>query len=99
LFNATNAKPTFPLARPLEEQSERESQRLWHNTVLAINARDHEKATDEKSKIEDRQREEAAKRADEGVEWRAKLFRHVNGGPGGSDEGEDDLDWILNANM
>ncbi|KAL2013147.1 hypothetical protein VTN00DRAFT_672 [Thermoascus crustaceus] len=99
LFNATNAKHTPPLARPLEEQSERESQRLWHSTVKALLARNHELATDEKTKIEDRQREEAAKRADEGVEWRPRLFRPVKGGPGGPDEGEEDLDWIINAQV
>lgn len=97
LFDATHAKHAPPQTRPLEEQTERESQRLWHETVLAVNARDHEKATDEKSKIEERQREEAAKRAEEGLDWRPKLFRRVKAGPGESEEGEGDLDWILNA--
>lgn len=99
LFKATNAKQTPPKARPIEEQSERESQRLWQSTVRAIIARNHEVATEEKSKIEDRQREEAAKRADEGVEWHPRLFRRVQGGPKGPDEGEEDLDWIINAQM
>lgn len=99
LFKATNAKQTPPKARPIEEQSERESQRLWQSTVRAIIARNHEVATEEKSKIEDRQREEAAKRADEGVEWHPRLFRRVRGGPSGPDEGEEDLDWIINAQM
>lgn len=61
--------------------------------------RNHEVATDEKTKIEDMQRDEAAKRVEEGVDWRPRLFRPVVGGPGGPDEGEEDLDWILNANM
>ncbi|KAL1848599.1 Oxysterol-binding protein OBPa [Paecilomyces lecythidis] len=99
LFNATGAKYSAPKSRPLEEQTERESQKLWHNTVQALNARNHELATTEKSKVEDRQREEAAKRADEGVEWRPRLFRPVKGGPGGPDEGEEDLDWIINAQV
>ena len=99
LFNAANAKHAPPQTRPLEEQSERESQKLWRSTVLAVNARDHEKATDEKLKIEERQREEAAKRAEEGLEWRPKLFRRVRAGPGESEEGEADLDYILNATM
>ncbi|KAL9115965.1 MAG: hypothetical protein Q9227_000333 [Pyrenula ochraceoflavens] len=97
LFNATSARHTAPLSRPMDEQGERESQRLWHPTVLALNARDHDKATEEKSKIEDRQRAEAAKRADDGLEWRPRLFRRVRGGSGGSEEGEEDLDWILNT--
>jgi len=45
------------------------------------------------------QRDEAAKRAEDGVEWHPRLFRPVRGGPGGSEEGEEDLDFILNANM
>ncbi|KAJ9211757.1 hypothetical protein DTO166G4_6645 [Paecilomyces variotii] len=99
LFNATNAKYTPPKTRPLEEQTERESQKLWYNTVKALIARNHDLATTEKSKVEDRQREEAAKRVDEGVEWKPRLFRPVKGGPGGPDEGEEDLDWIINAQV
>ena len=99
LFDAHKSKPTPPMCRPLEEQDERESQRLWHATAEAVKARNHELATDEKTKIEDMQRDEAARRAEDGVEWRPRLFRAVKGGPGGSEEGEEDLDWILNANM
>jgi hypothetical protein len=99
LFDATHAKHSKPSARPINEQAERESQRLWEPTVKAILAQNHAAATDEKTKIEDRQREEAAKRADEGVEWRPRLFRAIHGGPGGPDEGEEDLDWILNAEV
>lgn len=99
LFNATRARHTPPLARPLEEQEERESQKLWYKTAEAVKARNHELATDEKTKIEDQQRDEAAKRAEDGVEWHPRLFRAVRGGPGGSEEGEEDLDWILNADI
>ncbi|KAL8719138.1 MAG: hypothetical protein Q9225_003827 [Loekoesia sp. 1 TL-2023] len=99
LFNATNARHTPPLVRPLEEQDERESQKLWHKTVLAIKEQNHEAATDEKTKIEDRQREEAAKRQRDGTEWQPRLFRRVRGGPGGPEEGEEDLDWILAAKI
>ena len=67
--------------------------------MLAIKDRNHELATDEKTKIEDMQRDEAAKRQEEGVEWHPRLFRRVRGGPGGPEEGEEDLDWILNAEM
>jgi len=99
LFNATKAKHTAPIARTLDEQDERESQRLWYKTAQAVKERNHEVATDEKTKIEDMQRDEAARRAEDGVEWRPRLFRQVRGGPGGPDEGEEDLDWILNANI
>ncbi|TVY94415.1 Oxysterol-binding protein-like protein [Lachnellula willkommii] len=99
LFDATRARHTPPTSRPIEEQDERESQKLWLNTAQAVKERNHVVATDEKTKIEDMQRDEAAKRAEEGVEWVPRLFRPVQGGPGGVDEGEEDLDWILNANI
>jgi hypothetical protein len=99
LFDASHAKHAKPIARPVEEQEERESQRLWENTVKAIITSNHAAATDEKTKIEDRQREEAAKRAEEGADWKPRLFRAVQGGPGGPEEGEEDLDWIINAHV
>ncbi|CAF9931524.1 hypothetical protein IMSHALPRED_008651 [Imshaugia aleurites] len=99
LFNAAHARHTPPIVRPIEEQDERESQRLWLKTVKAIKESNHIAATEEKSKIEDRQRDETAKRAEQGIEWQPKLFRPVRGGPGGPEEGEEDLDWILNANI
>jgi hypothetical protein len=98
-FNAQEAKPSPPIVRPLEEQDERESQRLWARTARAVKKRNHELATEEKTKIEDRQREEAAKRAADGVEWHPRLFRPVRGGPGRPEEGVEDLEWIINAQM
>ncbi|KAH6853413.1 hypothetical protein B0I37DRAFT_420257 [Chaetomium sp. MPI-CAGE-AT-0009] len=98
-FNALKSKPSAPICRPLDEQAERESQRLWAKTAQAVKERNHELATDEKTKIEEVQREEAAKRANEGVEWHPKLFRPVKGGPGGPEEGEEDLEWIINASI
>jgi hypothetical protein len=65
----------------------------------AVKQRDQNTATDEKAKIEDMQRAEAATRNNEGLDWHPKLFRRVNGGQGGSEEGEEDLDWIINARV
>jgi oxysterol-binding protein-related protein 8 len=98
-FDALKSKPTLPSVRPIEDQEDRESQRLWAATAQAVRDRNHELATDEKTKIEDRQREEAAARAAEGVEWHPRLFRRVKGGPGATEEGEEDLEWIINATM
>ncbi|KPM44690.1 Oxysterol-binding protein-like protein OBPalpha [Neonectria ditissima] len=98
-FDARGSKPTSPVVRPIEEQEERESQRLWENTAKAVKERNHELATDEKTKIEDRQREEAAMRAQDNVEWHPRLFRLVKGGPGGMEEGEEDLEWVINATI
>ncbi|KAF2124350.1 hypothetical protein P153DRAFT_370803 [Dothidotthia symphoricarpi CBS 119687] len=94
LFDASHTRETPPTARPLEEQDERESQRLWHDVTEAVKRRDQNTATDAKALIEDRQRDEAAKRNNEGVEWQPRLFRRV-----GSENGEEDLDWIISAKI
>jgi hypothetical protein len=65
----------------------------------AVKRRDQNIATDEKAKIEDMQRGEAASRNNEGLDWHPQLFRRVNGGQGGSEQGEEDLDWIINARV
>ncbi|EFX03307.1 oxysterol-binding protein [Grosmannia clavigera kw1407] len=65
-FNAQKAKPTSPSVRPITEQGDRESQRLWQQTAQAVMNRNHELATVEKTKVEDMQREEAATRSQEG---------------------------------
>ncbi|KAH7406455.1 hypothetical protein DE146DRAFT_675862 [Phaeosphaeria sp. MPI-PUGE-AT-0046c] len=99
LFDASHAKHSPPLARPLEEQEDRESQKLWHDVTEAVKRRDQDVATDAKAKIEDMQREEAAKRNSEGVEWHPRLFRRVQAGPGGSEQGEEDLEWIISTKV
>ncbi|OAA32668.1 Oxysterol-binding protein [Moelleriella libera RCEF 2490] len=94
-FNATTSKPSPPKVRPIAEQEERESQRLWLSTAKAVKERNHELATDEKTKIEDRQREEAAARASDGTEWQPRLFRRVK-----SDDGVgEDLEWIIHSSV
>ncbi|RKU40648.1 hypothetical protein DL546_000537 [Coniochaeta pulveracea] len=98
-FNALRSKPSQPKVRPIEEQEDRESRKLWAKTAQAVKDVDHSLATDEKTKIEDMQRDEAARRANEGVEWHPRLFRRVKGGPGGPDEGVEELEWIINAQI
>ncbi|KAG9519512.1 Oxysterol-binding protein, partial [Aureobasidium melanogenum] len=100
IFDATHAKPSYPKARPLEEQGDRESQRLWNKVTKAIKVADQRTATDEKSAIEDRQRAEAAERGES--EWQPKLFRRTRAGasqsPGDLD-GEENLDWVIDATI
>lgn len=98
-FDASKSRHTPPKARPLEEQDERESQKLWHDVTEAVKRRDQETATAAKAKIEDRQREETAARNNDNIDWHPQLFRAVKGGPGGPEEGEEDLDWIINARV
>jgi oxysterol-binding protein-related protein 8 len=98
-FNALQAKPTTPRYRPIEEQDERESVKLWQKTAQAVKDKNHELATEEKSKIEDRQREEAARRNAEGIDWKPRLFRPVKANSGEAEEGLEDLEWIIKQDM
>jgi hypothetical protein len=98
-FNAIKSKPSPPQVRPISEQADRESQKLWEKTANAVRERNHEVATVEKTKIEDRQREEAAKRSHEGIQWHPRLFRAVKGGLGQPEQGMEDLEWIIDATM
>ncbi|KAK3653288.1 Oxysterol-binding protein OBPa [Elasticomyces elasticus] len=92
LFDATHAKPSMVKARPLNEQSQRESQRLWDTTTRAIKKADHRSATDEKSRIEDEQRKLASDRGGE-ENWTPVLFKAAPPGD------EEQLDWIINAQV
>ena len=95
MFDATNAQNTPPSVKPIEEQEERESQRLWQHVVKALHDRDQERATEEKFKIENRQREEARMRETDDVEWHPRYFRRVDPSKGE----EEGLDYILAAHM
>jgi hypothetical protein len=64
-----------------------------------VKRRDQDVATDAKAKVEERQREETAKRNSEGIDWTPQLFRRVQSGHGGPDDGEEDLEWIINAKV
>lgn len=94
LFDATHARATPPSVRPIEEQEERESQRLWKPVVSALLRRDQQVATDEKFKIETRQREEARARELDGVEWKPRFFREMAVG-----EEDSELDFIIHATV
>lgn len=91
LYDATHAKPSYPKSRPLNEQAERESQKLWASTTQAIKKADQKVATDEKSKIEDEQRKEASERGENA--WKPKLFRPAPAGD------EESLDWVIDAEV
>jgi len=92
LFDASKAQPSLVQTRPINEQTPRESQRLWDPTTRAIKKADQKVATDEKSKVEDEQRRDAAERG-EGHVWQPFLFKAAPPGD------EEKLDWIINATV
>ncbi|KAK6522893.1 Oxysterol-binding protein- protein 8 [Arthrobotrys megalospora] len=90
LFDATNAKPSLPLVRPISEQTEKESQNLWAPTIRALLKKDQDTATDEKIKVEEKQRSDTRKREADGIEWVPQLFKPTD---------EYGLDYIIHANV
>ncbi|CAL9729315.1 oxysterol-binding protein homolog 7 [Monosporozyma unispora] len=91
LFDTHNDHPIKPKVRPLSEQGQYESRRLWKKVTDALAKRDHKVATEEKFQIEDEQRKLAKKRVEDGVEWYPKLFRKVKPGS--------DLDYYIYKNI
>ncbi|XP_065183237.1 oxysterol-binding protein-related protein 9-like [Sycon ciliatum] len=68
------------LVRPLEDQDEFESRRLWDNVTQNLLTDNIEAATEFKAKLEERQRREAKERKEQGVEWVHKLFHSIGNG-------------------
>lgn len=81
LFDTFTATPHPPQVRPISEQSDLESRKLWYKVCDALGKRDHTVATDEKYAIENSQREATRKRNEDGVEFHPKLFKYVPDSP------------------
>uniref|UniRef100_A0A1D1XEG0 Oxysterol-binding C23B6.01c n=1 Tax=Anthurium amnicola TaxID=1678845 RepID=A0A1D1XEG0_9ARAE len=74
LFNVHESKIYPKVVAPEEEQEENESRRLWSKVTSALIGRNLDLATEEKTLIEDKQRNEAKLREAEGIDWRPKYF-------------------------
>jgi len=82
LWNPDNAPPKLSMdIRPINEQDEWESRRLWQNVTAALRKNDQTTATDEKCKLENAQREAVRKREEEKAQYQTKFFeKDENGG-------------------
>lgn len=67
-----------PLVKPLDQQAENESRKLWQKTIDALEERDHAVATEEKFKVEEAQRVKAKERQENGEEFVPALFKEVD---------------------
>lgn len=74
-INVKNLYVTPKRVRLLSEQAEFESRKLWQNVTEALLQTNLEKATEEKHKLEERQRTEAKERVACGTEWKTKTFK------------------------
>lgn len=90
-FDTRTAVIHPPKRRPLSEQLENESQKLWKPTIDALSQRNHELATEEKAKVENQQRLDAQKRLEDGVEFQPRLFRPVEA----TNLSEEDLEFVM----
>ncbi|XP_018574474.2 oxysterol-binding protein-related protein 9 [Anoplophora glabripennis] len=60
--------------KPICEQDENESRRLWKEVTAGLKFNEIDKATNAKQALEQRQRDQAKERKDSGQEWQTKLF-------------------------
>lgn len=65
--------------KPIAQQEPMESRHLWQDVTFHLKNKTMELATGAKHKLEKRQRDDAKKRADEGVKWKTRHF-HERGG-------------------
>lgn len=78
VFVDVNKIPTFKKnVQPISEQIENESRRIWVDVTAGLRLNDIEKATTAKSKLEQKQRDEAKQRKETNVEWETKYFKPV----------------------
>jgi len=63
--------------KPIEEQDEWESRKLWFGVAKGIREGDFDTAAKEKSRIENEQRQRRKDEAGAGTTWQLKHFQHV----------------------
>lgn len=79
-----------PKVKTLDKQHPYESRKLWNSTLQALDKKDHNWATEEKSKVEDEQRMIAKKRQETGEVFTPKLFKPTD---------SPDLPFIVNTQI
>lgn len=65
------------LVRPISEQTENESRRIWLEVTAGLRLNDIERATNAKCQLEQKQREEAKQRKETNQEWETKYFKPI----------------------
>ncbi|XP_046752060.1 oxysterol-binding protein-related protein 9 isoform X2 [Diprion similis] len=66
--------------KPVSEQEECESRKVWREVTAGLRLNDMDRATVAKYSIEQRQREEARLRKESNVPWQTKLFKETKDG-------------------
>ncbi|XP_033192639.1 oxysterol-binding protein-related protein 9 isoform X1 [Bombus vancouverensis nearcticus] len=68
------------LVKPVCEQEEHESRKVWRDVTVGLRINDMEKATAAKCAIEQKQRDEARNRKENNINWQTKLFKETKDG-------------------
>ncbi|XP_055611984.1 oxysterol-binding protein-related protein 9 isoform X1 [Uranotaenia lowii] len=77
-FVNVNSIPIFKKqVRPVSEQSDNESRRVWKDVTTGLKMNDIDKATTAKFQVEQKQREEARERKETSGEWENKYFKAI----------------------
>ncbi|XP_037035704.1 oxysterol-binding protein-related protein 9 isoform X3 [Bradysia coprophila] len=78
VFVDVNCIPIFKKnVRPIVEQTENESRKIWMEVTAGLRLNDIERATNAKSQVEQKQRDEAKLRKETNEEWDTKYFKSV----------------------
>ncbi|XP_063225170.1 oxysterol-binding protein-related protein 9 isoform X2 [Bacillus rossius redtenbacheri] len=68
---------TKKIVRPIREQMDNESRKVWKEVTAGLSMNNIERATNAKFEIEQRQREEAKERKEKNLKWETKLFKEA----------------------
>ncbi|KAL8717283.1 MAG: hypothetical protein Q9225_005455 [Loekoesia sp. 1 TL-2023] len=82
--------PSSKIIPPENQQLSNESRRFWHGVTEAILNKQYSQATKLKQELEERQREKASARKDQGSEWKPRFFTEAlmrNGKPELTEDG------------
>lgn len=73
-FNVEKYPVISKLTEPLDHQEWNESRKLWSKVTAGLVSSDLDSATNEKSFIENKQRQDTANRQKEGLQWHPRFF-------------------------
>jgi len=81
VFTDSTVPKTEVSVKPIEEQGEWESRRLWSKVANGIRTGDYDAASRDKSRIENEQRQMRKDEAAAGSSWQLRYFQHVDSDP------------------
>lgn len=76
-INVNNLTIIKKIVKPIAEQMENESRKLWKEVTAGLKFNKIDKATNAKQALEQRQRDEARERKEMNIEWETRMFAKV----------------------